>query len=393
MQINKTTNDNKKPILALLAAGVLLAGGISFVAPPAAFADHGEDKVHDDEVHDDKEYNIDDDFFRGEPVLVDDETKIIGDSSFEDWTGKDWIGKEREYFSEHNDDDNQEEKYNFYDKDDYADGRYYIQDHDDDDGDYDAHNTDYNSYIDKVKDDLEVKEVEDDLTVKKVEDNVEVKEVEDDVKINEVEDNVNIKEVEDDLEVKEVEDDVNIKEVEDDVNIKEADDVIFKDVDGNVNVNVKEGKKTKEILKNTEDILDDTKKIINELDDENDELRKLINERANDIEHKIKNLNIDDKALKRISNQLKALRDDQKDTKEEMLDEIDKLQAELADVEKDLTKKIEDTEKDLTAKIEDSEDDIIKQINALWDWLRDLVAAFAKALGLAAAEEADENKK
>lgn len=356
MQISETTNDNKKPILALLAAGVLLAGGISFVAPPAAFADHGEDKVHDDEVHDDKEYNIDDDFFRGEPALVDDETKIIGDSSFEGWIGKDWIGKEREYFSEHND-DNQEEKYNFYDEDDYADGRYYIQDHDNDDGDYDAHNTDYNSYINKVKDDLEVKEVEDDLTVKEVEDNVEVKEVEDDVKI------------------------------------KEADDVIFKDVDGNVNVNVKEGKKTKEILKNTEDILDDTKKIINELDDENDELRKLINERANDIEHKIKNLNIDDKALKRISNQLKALRDDQKDTKEEMLDEIDKLQAELADVEKDLTKKIEDTEKDLTAKIEDSEDDIIKQINALWDWLRDLVAAFAKALGLAAAEEADENKK
>jgi DNA repair exonuclease SbcCD ATPase subunit len=374
LQISETTNDNKKPILALLAAGVLLAGGISFVAPPAAFADHGEDKVHDDEVHDDKEYNIDDDFFRGEPALVDDETKIIGDSSFEGWIGKDWIGKEREYFSEHND-DNQEEKYNFYDKDDYADGRYYIQDHDDDDDDYDAHNTDYNSYINKVKDDLEVKEVEDDLTVKEVKDNVEVKEVEDD------------------LEVKEVEDDVNIKEVEDDVNIKEADDVIFKDVDGNVNVNVKEGKKTKEILKNTEDILDDTKKIINELDDENDELRKLINERANDIEHKIKNLNIDDKALKRISNQLKALRDDQKDTKEEMLDEIDKLQAELADVEKDLTKKIEDTEKDLTAKIEDSEDDIIKQINALWDWLRDLVAAFAKALGLAAAEEADENKK
>jgi DNA repair exonuclease SbcCD ATPase subunit len=374
LQISETTNDNKKPILALLAAGVLLAGGISFVAPPAAFADHGEDKVHDDEVHDDKEYNIDDDFFRGEPALVDDETKIIGDSSFEGWIGKDWIGKEREYFSEHND-DNQEEKYNFYDKDDYADGRYYIQDHNDDDDDYDAHNTDYNSYINKVKDDLEVKEVEDDLTVKEVKDNVEVKEVEDD------------------LEVKEVEDDVNIKEVEDDVNIKEADDVIFKDVDGNVNVNVKEGKKTKEILKNTEDILDDTKKIINELDDENDELRKLINERANDIEHKIKNLNIDDKALKRISNQLKALRDDQKDTKEEMLDEIDKLQAELADVEKDLTKKIEDTEKDLTAKIEDSEDDIIKQINALWDWLRDLVAAFAKALGLAAAEEADENKK
>ncbi|HEY9407919.1 MAG TPA: hypothetical protein VIP53_10780 [Nitrososphaera sp.] len=374
MQISETTNDNKKPILALLAAGVLLAGGISFVAPPAAFADHGEDKVHDDEVHDDKEYNIDDDFFRGEPTLVDDETKIIGDSSFEDWTGKDWIVKEREYFSEHND-DNQEEKYNFYDEDDYADGRYYIQDHDNDDGDYDAHNTDYNSYINKVKDDLEVKEVEDDLTVKEVEDNVEVKEVEDDLKINKVEDNV------------------NIKEVEDDVNIKEADDVIFKNVDGNVNVNVKEGKKTKEILKNTEDILDDTKKIINELDDENDELRKLINERANDIEHKIKNLNIDDKALKRISNQLKALRDDQKDTKEEMLDEIDKLQAELADVEKDLTKKIEDTEKDLTAKIEDSEDDIIKQINALWDWLRDLVAAFAKALGLAAAEEADENKK
>jgi hypothetical protein len=352
LQISKTTNDNKKPILALLAAGVLLAGGISFVAPPAAFADHGEDEEHDDEVHDDKEYNIDDDFFRREPALVDDETKIIGDSSFEDW-----IGKEREYFSEHNDDDNNEEKYNFYDEDDYADGRYYIQDHDDDDGDYDAHNTDYNSYINKVKDDLEVKEVEDDLKIKEVEDNV------------------------------------NIKEVEDDVNIKEADDVIFKDVDGNVNVNVKEGKKTKEILKNTEDILDDTKKIINELDDENGELRKLINERANDIEHKIKNLNIDDKALKRISNQLKALRDDQKDTKEEMLDEIDKLQAELADVEKDLTKKIEDTEKDLTAKIEDSEDDIIKQINALWDWLRDLVAAFAKALGLAAAEEADENKK
>jgi hypothetical protein len=375
LQISETTNDNKKPILALLAAGVLLAGGISFVAPPAAFADHGEDKVHDDEVHDDKEYNIDDDFFRGEPALVDDETKIIGDSSFEDWTGKDWIGKEREYFSEHNDDDNQEEKYNFYDKDDYADGRYYIQDHDDDDDDYDAHNTDYNSYINKVKDDLEVKEVKDDLIAKEVKDNVEVKEVEDDVNIKEVEDNV------------------NIKEVEDDVNIKEADDVIFKDVDGNVNVNVKEGKKTKEILKNTEDILDDTKKIINELDDENDKLRKLINERANDIEHKIKNLNIDDKALKRISNQLKALRDDQKDTKEEMLDEIDKLQAELADVEKDLTKKIEDTEKDLTAKIEDSEDDIIKQINALWDWLRDLVAAFAKALGLAAAEEADENKK
>jgi hypothetical protein len=370
LQISETTNDNKKPILALLAAGVLLAGGISFVAPPAAFADHGEDKVHDD-----KEYNIDDDFFRGEPALVDDETKIIGDSSFEDWTGKDWIGKEREYFSEHNDDDNQEEKYNFYDKDDYADGRYYIQDHDDDDDDYDAHNTDYNSYINKVKDDLEVKEVKDDLIAKEVKDNVEVKEVEDDVNIKEVEDNV------------------NIKEVEDDVNIKEADDVIFKDVDGNVNVNVKEGKKTKEILKNTEDILDDTKKIINELDDENDKLRKLINERANDIEHKIKNLNIDDKALKRISNQLKALRDDQKDTKEEMLDEIDKLQAELADVEKDLTKKIEDTEKDLTAKIEDSEDDIIKQINALWDWLRDLVAAFAKALGLAAAEEADENKK
>jgi hypothetical protein len=384
LQISETTNDNKKPILALLAAGVLLAGGISFVAPPAAFADHGEDKVHDDEVHDDKEYNIDDDLFRGELALVDDETKIIGDSSFEDWTGKDWIGKEREYFSEHNDDDNQEEKYNFYDKDDYADGRYYIQDHDDDDGDYDAHNTDYNSYINKVKDDLEVKEVEDDLTVKKVEDNVEVKEVEDDLEVKEIEDDVNIKEVEDN---------VNIKEVEDDVNIKEADDVIFKDVDSNVNVNVKEGKKTKEILKNTEDILDDTKKIINELDDENDELRKLINERANDIEHKIKNLNIDDKALKRISNQLKALRDDQKDTKEEMLDEIDKLQAELADVEKDLTKKIEDTEKDLTAKIEDSEDDIIKQINALWDWLRDLVAAFAKALGLAAAEEADENKK
>jgi hypothetical protein len=374
LQISETTNDNKKPILALLAAGVLLAGGISFVAPPAAFADHGEDKVHDDEVHDDKEYNIDDDLFRGELALVDDETKIIGDSSFEGWIGKDWIGKEREYFSEHNDDDNDEEKYNFYDEDDYAETRYYIQDHDND-GDYDAHNTDYNSYINKVKDDLEVKEVEDDLTVKEVKDNVEVKEVEDD------------------LEVKEVEDDVNIKEVEEDVNIKEADDVIFKDVDGNVNVNVKEGKKTKEILKNTEDILDDTKKIINELDDENDELRKLINERTNDIEHKIKDLNIDDKALKRISNQLKVLRDDQKDTKEELLDEIDKLQAELADVEKDLTKKIEDTEKDLTAKIEDSEDDIIKQINALWDWLRDLVAAFAKALGLAAAEEADENKK
>jgi hypothetical protein len=384
LQISKTTNDNKKPILALLAAGVLLTGGISFVAPPAAFADHGEDEEHDDEVHDDKEYNIDDDFFRREPALVDDETKIIGDSSFEDWIGKDWIGKEREYFSEHNDDDNDEEKYNFYDEDDYADGRYYIQDHDDDDGDYDAHNTDYNSYINKVKDDLEVKEVEDDL---------EVKEVKDDLIVKEVEDNVEVKEVEDDLKINEVEDNVNIKEVEEDVNIKEADDVIFKDVDGNVNVNVKEGKKTKEILKNTEDILDDTKKIINELDDENGELRKLINERANDIEHKIKNLNIDDKALKRISNQLKALRDDQKDTKEEMLDEIDKLQAELADVEKDLTKKIEDTEKDLTAKIEDSEDDIIKQINALWDWLRDLVAAFAKALGLAAAEEADENKK
>ena len=52
-----------------------------------------------------------------------------------------------------------------------------------------------------------------------------------------------------------------------------------------------------------------------------------------------------------------------------------------------LKKKIEDSEQDVKAKIEDSEDDIIKQINALWDWLRGFVAEFAKARGLIAAEE------
>jgi hypothetical protein len=50
------------------------------------------------------------------------------------------------------------------------------------------------------------------------------------------------------------------------------------------------------------------------------------------------------------------------------------------------------THKDIIGKIEDSENDVIKQIQGLWDWLRDLVAGFAKALGGAAAA-AEERKK
>jgi hypothetical protein len=63
-----------------------------------------------------------------------------------------------------------------------------------------------------------------------------------------------------------------------------------------VNVNVddddnnggyKHKKTTKEILKNREEILDDTKKIIHELDDESDEIKKVVNDRADDIENQI----------------------------------------------------------------------------------------------------------
>jgi hypothetical protein len=39
---------------------------------------------------------------------------------------------------------------------------------------------------------------------------------------------------------------------------------------------------------------------------------------------------------------------------------------------------------------EEFEDDIIKQINALWDWLRNLVEEVSKAPGVAAAAEEEE---
>jgi uncharacterized FlaG/YvyC family protein len=67
------------------------------------------------------------------------------------------------------------------------------------------------------------------------------------------------------------------------------------------------------------------------------------------------------------------------------------LQKAIEDNEKALKAKIEDSEGDVKRKVEDSEGDVIKQINALWDWLRDLVAEFAKVLGLIAA--AEEEKK
>jgi hypothetical protein len=250
--------------------------------------------------------------------------------------------------------------------------------------------------VKEVEDDVNVKEVEDNLNVKEVEDDVNVKEVEDDLNVKEVEDDVNVNKVEDDVNIKEVEDNVNIKEVEDDVNIKEADDVYFKDIQGDVIVNtVEDGKKTKQILENTDKILDDTKKIVNELDDESDEIKKVVNERADDIEKQISDLNDDGKLFKKISDQLKTLRNGQKDSKEDILDRLDKLEADLQRAidlnEKALKEKIEDSEGDVKAKVEDSEDDIIKaiskQINALWDWLRDLVAELSKALGVAAKEE------
>jgi gas vesicle protein len=225
-------------------------------------------------------------------------------------------------------------------------------------------------------------------------DDIVVKKVEDDLTVKEVEDDVNVKEVKDDLEIKGVEDDV--KEVEDDLNIKEADDVILKKVEGDVIIHaVEDGKKTKQILENIEDILGDTKKIVNELDDESDEIKKVVNERADDIEKQISDLNDDGKLFKKISDQLKTLRNGQKDSKEDILDRLDKLEADLQRAidlnEKALKEKIEDSEGDVKAKVEDSEDDIIKaiskQINALWDWLRDLVAELSKALGVAAKEE------
>jgi uncharacterized protein YgfB (UPF0149 family) len=84
---------------------------------------------------------------------------------------------------------------------------------------------------------------------------------------------------------------------------------------------------------------------------------------------------------------------DHNDIYNKIEDSEDDVQDTVHNSENRIKKKVEDSEHDVKAKVEDSENDVIKQINALWDWLRDLVAAFAKALGLVAAEEAEEEKK
>src|SRR5215218_2743230 len=260
--------------------------------------------------------------------------------------------------------------------DDYREYFEYNYRHDDADEDYD----DENVYISEVRDLLAREVVEDDLEVKKA----------------------------DDVEVKKA-DDIEVKRAED-VYIKNADDVVVKVDD----------KKAKEILENTEDILDDTKKIKKKIDDSEKDVENKVEDSEQDIKAKVedsendvidamekeldalkkdinKNNGVSEEQLEELQKEINALKRSQNNNNSEDLEKkIEELQEDLQkaieDNEKALKAKIEDSEGDVKRKVEDSEGDVIKQINALWDWLRDLVAEFAKALGLIAAE-ADEKKK
>lgn len=171
-----------------------------------------------------------------------------------------------------------------------------------------------------------------------------------------VKDDLNIKHAEDDVNVKHVEDDVNVKEVQDDVKIKKADDVIIKDAD-NVNVNIDDKK-----------IINTLKSKINNVEDELTDQHQDQTEQLDDIQHQI--------------NQLKKKTTNQHDDLSDQIDQLQNTVDKLVKQNKALKIQLADTEKDIKNKVEDSENDVIKQINALWDWLRDLVAAFADALGL-----------
>jgi hypothetical protein len=143
-------------------------------------------------------------------------------------------------------------------------------------------------------------------------------------------------------------------------------------------------------------VKDSEKDIKNKVEDSENDVIFAIEKKLNKLEGTITEEHaVQDEELQDIQKDINKLRQGQQNLSDDLNDRIDKLEKKLLKAmeenEKALKAKIEDSEGDVKRKVEDSEDDVIKQINALWDWLRDLVAEFAKALGLIAA--AEEEKK
>ena len=137
----------------------------------------------------------------------------------------------------------------------------------------------------------------------------------------------------------------------------------------------------KDIINKVEDSEDDVKRKVE--DSENDVIRALstkLNRLENTItdEHAVQDEELDD-----IQRDISKLKKGQKNLSADMQDQLEDLENRLLRAidanEKALKAKIEDSESDVERKVEDSENDIIKQIQALWDWLRDLFASITRS--------------
>jgi hypothetical protein len=402
LQISKTTNDDKKPILALLAAGMLLTGGVFFAAPAKAFASIEDED--DDEIATETEvlYNNND---------TDDNNDIeVFDSDG------------REYFGDDNDECEDFRNYGpgEYHLDDYICGRNPTVIVDDDDNDDDTTDNDGNpeTWINWVKgnslDDGSYVEIPEGAVVTSKHFKVDFQSDATDTGHGS---HVDLK-IDDDpyyavaspqtfsimssgehtIYLRGVDKYGNEDETPAKFTMIIRKEKTYPDDDSNRIDHKDIVKKIEDSENDVQDTVKDSEKDIKKkVEDSEDDVIFAIEKKLNKLEDNISEEHaVQDEELDDIQKDINKLRNGQQNLSDDVDERLDKLEQKLLKAmdanEKALKAKIEDSEGDVKRKVEDSEDDVIKQINALWDWLRDLVAEFAKALGLIAAE-ADEKKK
>jgi hypothetical protein len=443
---SKITTNKKNTLLALLTAGVLFTGGTFFAVPPAAFADHvGEEEHSDEDFH---EHDLDIEVFDSDGREYfgedNDEDVYVESACFEDTYGCNHV---YEYCPEEDDDNDNNGHDNELaycvlglvddddddDEDDDNDGR---------DGDYpetwinwvrtgngkDVRNgghTSSNSFVVDFKGTVEGHgsridfRIDDDpyypvasphsfSILSEGYHTISLRAVDHDEDIDPTPATWSFHTAEDhdyDGKDKKKNNKIDQKDIYKKIN-KESDEIQDEIEDSEHDVKNKVEDTEQDLNKKIEDSENDVqdtvkeseKDIKNKVEDSENDVIRVLEKKLNVLEKNISEEHaVQEEELEDIQDDIKNLKKGQKNLSEDLEKRIDRLEKKLfkamEENEKALKAKIEDTEQDLKRKIEDSENDVIKQINALWDWLRDLVAAFAKALGLVAAEEADENKK